>query len=257
MNIDREQTIDKISTAYDPSSSEENIYKFWENLGAFTPTIDKDKKPFVMIMPPPNVTGELHMGHALTLAVEDLIVRWHRMKGDPTLFLPGTDHAGIATQVVVERLLASEGTSRHSLGRDDFEKRIWEWVDRYGNRIYEQIRRMGTSCDWTRKSFTLDPGPRKAVRKTFVDLYNKGLIYQGERITNWCTRCATVLSDLEVRYKDTKKDGYPIIHKKFQSYYSKLTSEYYPSRPGGERGVFFELYKIYGYLPITTDSHLG
>ena len=215
MNIDREQTIDKISTAYDPSSSEENIYKFWENLGAFTPTIDKDKKPFVMIMPPPNVTGELHMGHALTLAVEDLIVRWHRMKGDPTLFLPGTDHAGIATQVVVERLLASEGTSRHNLGRDDFEKRIWEWVNRYGNRIYEQIRRMGTSCDWTRKSFTLDPGPRKAVRKTFVDLYNKGLIYQGERITNWCTRCATVLSDLEVRYKDTNgalyKIRYPLV----------------------------------------------
>ncbi len=150
------------------------------------------------------------MGHALTLAVEDLIVRWHRMNGEPTLFLPGTDHAGIATQVVVERLLASEGTSRHELGRKAFENRIWEWVEKYGNRIYEQIRRMGTSCDWTRKSFTLDPVPRKAVRKTFVDLYKKGLIYQGERITNWCPRCATVLSDLEVKYKDTNGAIYKI-----------------------------------------------
>ena len=150
------------------------------------------------------------MGHALTLAVEDLIVRWHRMNGEPTLFLPGTDHAGIATQVVVERLLASEGTSRHELGRKAFENRIWEWVEKYGNRIYEQIRRMGTSCDWTRKSFTLDPVPRKAVRKTFVDLYKKGLIYQGERMTNWCPRCATVLSDLEVKYKDTNGAIYKI-----------------------------------------------
>jgi len=210
MNTDRQKPVDRISTAYDPSSSEERIYKFWETLEAFTPKIDKNKDPFVMIMPPPNVTGELHMGHALTLAVEDLIVRWHRMKGDPTLFLPGTDHAGIATQVVVERLLATEGTSRHELGRKAFEKRIWTWVERYGNRIYEQIRRMGTSCDWTRKSFTLDPVPRKAVRKTFVDLYKKGLIYQGERITNWCPRCATVLSDLEVKYKDTNGAIYKI-----------------------------------------------
>ena len=129
MNTDRQEPVDKISTAYDPSSSEERIYKFWETLEAFTPKIDKNKDPFVMIMPPPNVTGELHMGHALTLAVEDLIVRWHRMKGDPTLFLPGTDHAGIATQVVVERLLATEGTSRHELGRKAFEKRIWTWVE--------------------------------------------------------------------------------------------------------------------------------
>ena len=196
----------KISTemdrAYDPSLVEDRIYSFWDANGYFSPVIDKDKQPFVLIMPPPNVTGELHMGHALTLAIEDMMVRWHRMKGDPTLFLPGTDHAGIATQVVVERLLATEGLTRHDIGREEFENRIWKWVNQYGQRIYEQIRHLGVSCDWTRKAFTLDDGPRKAVRKTFVDLYKKDLIYQGERITNWCPRCTTVLSELEVKYKE-------------------------------------------------------
>ena len=150
------------------------------------------------------------MGHALTIALEDMIVRWHRMNGDPTLYLPGTDHAGIATQVVVERLLASEGTNRYELGREQFESRIWEWVHEYGDRIYTQIRRLGASCDWTRKSFTLDEGPKKAVRKTFVDLYKKNLIYRGERITNWCPRCSTALSDLEVKYKNIKGQIYKI-----------------------------------------------
>ena len=201
-----ESTLISKEGPYNPSSVETRIYEFWNSSGFFTPTIDKSKEPFVMIMPPPNVTGELHMGHALTFAIEDMIVRWHRMKGDPTLFLPGTDHAGIATQVVVERLLASEGKNRHDLGRENFEKRIWEWVDQYGDRIYNQLRRLGTSCDWSRKSFTLDEGPQKAVRKTFVDLYKKDLIYRGERITNWCPRCSTALSDLEVKYKDI--EGY-------------------------------------------------
>ena len=192
----------EMARAYDPSLVEDRIYTFWDDNGYFSPVIDKDKQPFVLIMPPPNVTGELHMGHALTLALEDMMVRWHRMKGDPTLFLPGTDHAGIATQVVVERLLATEGLTRHDIGREEFEKRIWKWVDQYGQRIYEQIRHLGVSCDWSRKAFTLDEGPRKAVRKTFVDLYKKDLIYQGERITNWCPRCTTVLSELEVKYKE-------------------------------------------------------
>tara|TARA_B100000945_G_scaffold119005_2_gene94689 strand:+ start:18521 stop:21187 length:2667 start_codon:yes stop_codon:yes gene_type:complete len=195
---------------YNPKSTETRIYEYWENTGYFTPTIDKTKTPFVMIMPPPNVTGQLHMGHALTIALEDMIVRWHRMNGDPTLYLPGTDHAGIATQVVVERLLASKGTNRYELGREQFENRIWEWVHEYGDRIYTQIRRLGASCDWTRKSFTLDEGPKKAVRKTFVDLYKKNLIYRGERITSWCPRCSTALSDLEVKYKNTKGQIYKI-----------------------------------------------
>ena len=205
----------QLAPAYEPRLVEERIYESWNSAGHFQPILNNQKEPFVMIMPPPNVTGELHMGHALTFAIEDMIVRWHRMKGEPTLFLPGTDHAGIATQVVVERLLTSEGKTRHDLGRVEFEKRIWQWVDEYGGRIYEQLRRLGTSCDWSRESFTLDEGPREAVRKTFVDLYRKGLIYRGERITNWCPRCSTALSDLEVKYKDI--DGalyeisYPIV----------------------------------------------
>ncbi len=199
-----------MASAYDPATVEQRIYDNWNSTGKFQPTIDKGKDPFVMIMPPPNVTGELHMGHALTFAVEDMIVRWHRMKGEPTLFLPGTDHAGIATQVVVERLLASEGTNRHDLGREAFEERIWSWVEEYGERIYDQLRRLGTSCDWSRKTFTLDDGPRKAVRKTFVDLYRRGLIYRGERITNWCPRCSTALSDLEVKYKEVVGSLYEI-----------------------------------------------
>tara|TARA_Y100000996_G_scaffold414400_1_gene405160 strand:- start:8381 stop:11029 length:2649 start_codon:yes stop_codon:yes gene_type:complete len=207
-----ESTLISKEGPYNPSSVETRIYEFWNESGFFTPKIDRSKEPFVMIMPPPNVTGELHMGHALTFAIEDMIVRWHRMKGAPTLFLPGTDHAGIATQVVVERLLASEGKNRHDLGREAFEKRIWEWVEQYGDRIYNQLRRLGTSCDWSRKAFTLDEGPRKAVRKTFVDLYKKDLIYRGERITNWCPRCSTALSDLEVKYKDIEGHIYEIYY---------------------------------------------
>lgn len=200
----------KMSRAYSPGDTERRIYNFWEDSGYFQPNNWSDKDPFVMIMPPPNVTGELHMGHALTVAVEDMIVRWHRMKGEPTLYLPGTDHAGIATQVVVERLLATEGLTRYQLGREKFEKRIWEWVETYGNRIYEQLRRLGTSCDWSRSTFTLDEKPRAAVRKTFVDLYQKGLIYRGERIANWCPRCATALSELEVKYKEIDGNLYQI-----------------------------------------------
>ena len=207
-----ESTLISKKGPYSPSAVEERIYQFWNDAGFFTPKIDKSKDPFVMIMPPPNVTGELHMGHALTFAIEDMIVRWHRMKGEPTLFLPGTDHAGIATQVVVERLLASEGKNRHDLGREKFEKKIWAWVDQYGDRIYNQLRRLGISCDWSRKAFTLDAGPRKAVRKAFVDLYKKDLIYRGERITNWCPRCSTALSDLEVKYKDIDGNLYEIYY---------------------------------------------
>ena len=199
-----------MSRAYSPGDTESRIYKFWEDSGYFKPDTTSNKPPFVMIMPPPNVTGELHMGHALTVAIEDMIVRWHRMKGEPTLYLPGTDHAGIATQVVVERLLATEGLNRYQLGREKFEARIWDWVETYGSRIYEQLRRLGTSCDWSRSKFTLDEIPRAAVRKTFVDLYEKGLIYRGERIANWCPRCSTALSDLEVKYKEVNGSLYQI-----------------------------------------------
>ncbi len=196
--------------AYVPGAVEERIYEFWNDSGYFTPEIDRSKEPFTIIMPPPNVTGELHMGHALTIALEDLMIRWHRMLGDPTLYLPGTDHAGIATQVVVERQIASDGLSRHDLGRDKFIERVWSWVDDYGDRIYKQTERLGASCDWTRRAFTLDEGPARAVRTTFVNLYEKGLIYKGNRITNWCPRCRTALSDLEVKYQDESAHLYHI-----------------------------------------------
>lgn len=196
--------------AYEPQGVEQRIYNFWMDGDYFTPKIDHSKQPFTVIMPPPNVTGELHMGHALTIALEDLMVRWHRMKGDPSLYLPGSDHAGIATQVVVERMLAADGITRHDLGRDKFVERIWQWVDQYGSRIYEQTKRIGASCDWTRTAFTLDEAPSRAVRTTFVNLYKKGLIYRGERITNWCPRCRTALSDLEVKYRQENGNLYHI-----------------------------------------------
>ena len=191
-----------IPRAYNPTDVEPRIYRFWEEGGYFTPKIEPGKDPFVVIMPPPNVTGELHLGHALTAATEDVLIRWHRMMGDPALWLPGKDHAGIATQWVVERQLAQEGTSRTELGRDAFLERVWQWVERYGNTIDEQHKRLGASCDWSRLRFTLDPGPALAVRTTFVNLYNKGLIYRGERIINWCPRCSTALSDLEVEHEE-------------------------------------------------------
>ena len=199
-----------IPKAYNPKAVEQRIYDSWVNGGYFTPTVDRSREPFVVIMPPPNVTGELHMGHALTFALEDLIVRWHRMRGEPTLYLPGADHAGIATQVVVERVLASDGITRHDLGREKFVRRVWNWVDEYGDRIYEQLKRLGTSCDWTRRRFTLDEGPSKAVRTTFVNLYKKGLIYRGERLNNWCPRCRTALSDLEVKHQEEDASLYYI-----------------------------------------------
>ena len=204
------QSQEPMPRAYEPGAVEERVYAFWKDGGFFTPEIDRSKQPFTIIMPPPNVTGELHMGHALTIALEDMMVRWHRMLGDPALYLPGTDHAGIATQVVVERELASEGLTRHDLGREKFIERVWEWVDDYGDRIYRQTERLGVSCDWTRRAFTLDEGPARAVRTTFVNLYKKGLIYKGSRITNWCPRCRTALSDLEVKHQDEKAGLYRI-----------------------------------------------
>jgi valyl-tRNA synthetase len=192
-----------MAKAYEASSVEDKWYRFWMEKGYFKPVIDRRKKPFTIIMPPPNVTGELHVGHALTATVEDIMVRWHRMKGDPTLWVPGIDHAGIAAQVVVERMLAKENTTRYQLGREKFEERVKEWALKARKSITNQHMKLGVSCDWSRECYTLDPGPSLAVRTTFVHLYDKGLIYRGERIANWCPRCSTVLSDLEVDHKDT------------------------------------------------------
>mgnify|MGYP001058650605 CR=1 FL=1 len=192
----------ELARTYEPNKIEGPWYDRWFDAGYFTPKIDESMKPFVVIMPPPNVTGELHMGHALFVGVEDILSRWHRMHGTPTLWLPGADHAGIAGQWVVERELATKGMTRQELGRELFLEHVWEWMDRYRSRILSQLRTLGASCDWTRFHFTMDPGPSRAVRTAFKRLYDKGLIYRGERLINWCPRCMTALSDLEVDHED-------------------------------------------------------
>src|SRR5574340_605526 len=202
----------ELPKAYDFKSTEPRIYAMWETGKYFRPTNDPNRpgfdpsvKPFVISIPPPNVTGELHLGHALTMSVEDLMIRYHRMKGIPTLWVPGSDHAGIATQLMVERhLLKTEEVTREELGREEFLKRTWDWKKKYGGMITSQIRRMGASCDWDRERFTLDPGLSRAVREIFVRLHEKGLIYRGEYMINWCPRCRTALSDLEVVHDEER-----------------------------------------------------
>ena len=194
------ETAIELPKVYDPKQAE-RWYGFWEERGYFAPEIDEDKKPFVLSMPPPNVTGTLHLGHALTATIEDTMIRYHRMAGDPTLWLPGTDHAGIATEYVVKRLLEEEGTSREALGREVFIRRVWEWKERSGGLITEQHRRLGVSCDWGRERFTMDERLSQAVRETFIRLYEKGLIYRGEYLINWCPKDLTALADLEVEHE--------------------------------------------------------
>jgi len=189
--------------AYDFKDTEQRLYAWWEKSGYFKPKIDKSKKPFVISIPPPNVTGELHLGHAMFVAVEDLMIRYHRMKGEPTLWIPGSDHAGIATQLQVEKmLLKEEEVTREELGREEFVKRVWQWKEKYGSMIYNQVRRLGASCDWDRVRFTLDDGLSKAVRHAFVSLYKKGLIYRGTYLVNWSPGLKTAVSDVEVEYNE-------------------------------------------------------
>jgi len=189
----------EIPKVYQPKQVEEHWMEFWEKERLFIADADSMRPSFVIVIPPPNVTGSLHMGHMLVYTLHDIVVRWRRMQGYNTLWLPGTDHAGIATQNVVERQLEAEGKSRHDLGRDAFEKRVWAWKEKSGNTILKQLRRLGGSCDWTRERFTLDEGLSRAVREVFVQLYEEGLIYRGKRLINWCVRCRTALSDLEVK----------------------------------------------------------
>ncbi len=200
----------EIPKAYDPKQVEDKWYRFWLERSYFTPEIDPDKKPFVIIMPPPNITGELHLGHALTATLEDILIRWHRMEGEAALWLPGVDHAGIAAQNTVEQALAARGLSRHDLGRERFLEQMWQWTGKYRDIIAQQHRKLGASCDWSRERFTLDPGPSRAVRVTFVKLYQRGLIYRSERLINWCPRCATALSDLEVEHAEIRGHLYYI-----------------------------------------------
>ena len=193
----------ELPKVYDPKSVEKKIYDMWMEGGYFKGRIDPDKKPFSIVMPPPNVTGRLHMGHALDSTLQDILTRYKRMQGYSALWLPGVDHAGIATQIKVEEVLRkTEGKTRYDLGREKFLERVWDWKDQYGDRIVEQQKSMGVSCDWDRSRFTMDDTCAKAVRETFCDLYEKGLIYKGKRIINWCPHCRTALSDAEVEYKD-------------------------------------------------------
>ena len=203
-------------TTYNPKEIEQQWYTYWEEKGYFHEEVDTNKEPFSIVLPPPNVTGQLHMGHALDNTLQDILIRTKRMQGYNVLWMPGTDHAGIATQVKVEEnIMKTEGKSRHDLGREEFLKRVWEWKQEYGSTIVKQIRSLGASCDWTRERFTLDEGYHKAVLKVFVELYEKGLIYRGERITNWCPNCLTALSDIEVEHEDENGHlwhiKYPVI----------------------------------------------
>ena len=193
----------ELPKVYEPQEVESRIYEAWEKNGCFKGHRDPDKKPFTIVMPPPNVTGQLHMGHAMDCALQDILIRFKRMQGFAALWVPGTDHAGIATQIKVEEALrVEEGLTRYDLGRDKFLERVWDWKNKYGNRIVAQQKKMGASCDWERSRFTMDEGCSKAVREVFVSLYEKGLIYKGSRIINWCPKCTTALSDAEVEYKD-------------------------------------------------------
>ena len=193
----------ELPKVYEPQQVEGRIYRMWMDHDCFKATPDPDKKPFSIVMPPPNVTGQLHMGHAMDATLQDILTRFKRMQGYEALWLPGTDHAGIATQSKVEEeLRTKEGLTRYDLGREKFLQRVWEWKEKYGNRIVEQQKKMGASCDWSRSRFTMDEGCSRAVRETFCELYDKGLIYKGSRIINWCPHCLTALSDAEVEYVD-------------------------------------------------------
>jgi len=202
----------EISTAYNPKEVEDKIYKLWQESGFFNPDNlpGKRKKTFTITVPPPNVTGILHMGHALNAAIQDILIRKKRMEGYLTLWLPGIDHAGIATQNVVEKDLKKQGISRHDLGKKKFLEKVWEWKEKYGHIILDQFKKLGSSMDWSRQRFTMDADYREAVKETFLHYYNKGLIYKAEKVISWCTRCATSLSDLELEYKEENSILYQI-----------------------------------------------
>ncbi|MDD2679741.1 MAG: valine--tRNA ligase, partial [Candidatus Omnitrophica bacterium] len=200
--------IDEIPKQYNPKDTEDKWYKFWEENNLFCAKVNPAKKPYTIVIPPPNVTGILHMGHALNNTIQDILIRYHRMQGFEALWMPGTDHAGIATQNVVEKALAKEGLKRQDLGRDKFIARAWFWKEHYGSTIIRQLKKLGASCDWPRERFTMDDAYSQAVRDAFVILWKKGLIYQDDKIINWCPRCQTALSDEEAPHRDLQGNLY-------------------------------------------------
>ena len=192
----------QLAPKYDPSEVEQRTYEKWEESGYFHAKRDENKKPYTIVMPPPNITGQLHMGHALDCTLQDILIRFRRMQGYSALWLPGTDHAAIATEAKIVAAMAEDGVTKDDLGRDGFMERAWKWKEEYGGKIVRQIRKMGASCDWERERFTMDDGCSKAVKEVFIKLYEKGLIYRGERIINWCPNCLTSISDAEVEYEE-------------------------------------------------------
>lgn len=200
--------IDTISKVFEPAAAERTIYEKWQANGLFTPQPDPDKKPYTIVIPPPNITGQLHMGHALDNTLQDILIRMKRMQGYAALWLPGTDHASIATEAKIVEKMKSEGVRKEDLGRDGFLERAWEWKSEYGGRIIEQLKRLGSSCDWSRERFTMDEGLSQAVQEVFIRLHDKGLIYRGERIINWCPHCLTSISDAEVEYQEKQGSFY-------------------------------------------------
>ena len=207
-----DMTYRQLEKTYDPQQVEERWYHYWIDQGYGHASVDGSGTPYSIVIPPPNVTGSLHIGHALNNALQDILIRWRRMQGRNTLWMPGMDHAGIATQNVVEKHLQGEGLSREELGREAFIAEVWAWKAQYGGIIIQQLQRLGASCDWDRLRFTLDDGLSKAVGEVFVRLYEEGLIYRGERLINWCPRCLTALSDIEVEHEDHKGQLYHIAY---------------------------------------------
>ena len=192
----------ELAKSYSPKDFEDRIYKAWNDNGCFHAEVDSKKKPYTIVIPPPNITGQLHMGHALDETLQDILIRWKRMSGYSALWLPGTDHASIATEAKIVEAMKKDGVTKDDIGREGFMERAWAWKKQYGGRIVEQLKKLGSSCDWSRERFTMDEGCNKAVKEVFVKYYEKGLIYRGERIINWCPHCLTSISDAEVEYED-------------------------------------------------------
>ena len=197
-----------LEKVYDPSTVEERLYKKWMDNGYFHAEVEKDKEPFTIVIPPPNITGQLHMGHALDNTLQDILIRYKRMQGYNTLWMPGTDHASIATEVKIVAKMAEEGLTKEDLGREGFLKRAWEWKEEYGGTIIGQLKKLGSSCDWERERFTMDEGLSKAVQEVFIRLHEKGYIYKGSRIVNWCPVCQTTISEAEVEHIESQGNFY-------------------------------------------------
>ena len=202
----------ELAKSYQPKDFEDRIYQMWNDSGSFTPHVDSEKEPYTIVIPPPNITGQLHMGHALDETLQDILIRWKRMSGYSTLWLPGTDHASIATEAKIVEAMRKEGLTKDDLGREKFLERAWKWKEQYGGRIIEQLKKMGSSCDWDRERFTMDEGCSKAVKEVFVGLYEKGLIYRGNRMVNWCPHCNTSISDAEVEYEERDSNFWHLLY---------------------------------------------